>query len=66
MEEGEDLLRVVYDTRPVEKAHPTFDDLRKVVSSTWSALEGGKTGVDPVSARLRTVQSSLISRARRH
>jgi nicotinic acid phosphoribosyltransferase len=66
VEEGEDLLRVVYDKRPVEKAHPTFDDLRKVVSSTWSALEGGKTGVDPVSARLRTVQSSLISRARRH
>lgn len=63
--EGEDLLRVVYDKRPVNKESPTFEDVRRVVSATWGALECGKTGVDPVSATLRTLQSSSSIRAHR-
>eukprot|EP01096_Ripella_sp_DP13-Kostka_P012583 TRINITY_DN5311_c0_g1_i1.p1 TRINITY_DN5311_c0_g1~~TRINITY_DN5311_c0_g1_i1.p1 ORF type:complete len:519 (+),score=266.95 TRINITY_DN5311_c0_g1_i1:55-1557(+) len=50
--EGENLLKVVYDGRPVANAFPeTFDELRARVESEWNALPAVH---DPISASLRT------------
>ena len=60
VDESEDLLRVIYDRRPVNKDAPTFDRVRELVSTSWTALEASKTGVDPVSPALRALQKEQI------
>jgi nicotinic acid phosphoribosyltransferase len=48
--EGDDLLQVVYDKRPVQVRHEAFTDLRTRVETEWSKLPPDH---DPVSAELR-------------
>ena len=48
---ADDLLRVVYDKRPVKRTERLFSEIREAVSSSWSALETCKADVDIVLSR---------------
>jgi len=67
--EGENLLKVVYDKRPVKDAFPgTFDELKARVQREWTQLP---PLFDPISPQLRekmavcvkTMRESLIANA---
>ena len=61
----DDLLRVVYDKRPVRNGGARmFSDVRRAVSASWAALESSKAGVDPVSAELRAIQAREMAKFR--
>lgn len=58
----ENLLRIVYDKRPMTKVeHATFDQIRKKLSSSWEALRKSATVTSP---ELVSMQQEWIRRHR--
>ena len=61
VKDEDNMLRVVYDHKPIDVEWDTFEDVRKRVSETWSALP---PSADAISKEMREVMAETMKRIR--